>query len=120
MRRRARPEDQIQRAVITHLKVRAPLHLFWFHVPMGGKRKKIEAAIFNGLGSTAGVPDLILIYEGKVYGLELKVEGGRVSEAQRCTIERMKKAGAYCEICFGIDAALRWLEARGLLLGKTA
>jgi hypothetical protein len=69
-RRRTRPEDQIQRAVFDHLRVRGAPHVFAFHPANGGYRKPIEAAVLNGLGVRAGVPDVIAIHEGRCYGLD--------------------------------------------------
>jgi len=63
-RSRARPEDQIQRAIFQHLRARKAPGTFAFHVPNGGKRRPIEAAILKGLGVVAGVPDVVLIRAG--------------------------------------------------------
>jgi len=52
--RRQQPEAQIQRAVIQHLRLRPAAGVFAFHVPNGGARRPIEAAILKGLGVTAG------------------------------------------------------------------
>jgi hypothetical protein len=38
----------------------------------------IEARIFGGQGVVAGIPDVIIVHEGKTYGLELKAAGGRL------------------------------------------
>jgi len=67
-----RPEDKIQRAVIEHLRVRGVRDLFYFHCPNGGARRKTEAAIMRGLGVRAGVPDLIMVHQGKVFAMELR------------------------------------------------
>jgi hypothetical protein len=63
-----------------------------------------------------GVPDIIIVHEGRVYALELKAEGGRATALQLATIAAMEaaalshasqkvsiaqslytKAGAWCE-----------------------
>lgn len=119
-RRRNRPEDQIQRAVLAHLRARGAPGLFAFHVPNGGKRRPIEAAIMKGLGVVAGVPDLIIIHKGKVFGPEIKTEEGKATEVQRATMEAMRRAGAECDVCYGLNATLKWLEGHGLLLGRVA
>jgi hypothetical protein len=59
--RRKRPEDALQRCVLQHLRIRAPHDCFYFHPANGGQRSPVEAAILNGLGVRAGVPDLIII-----------------------------------------------------------
>lgn len=119
-RRRSRPEQIIQRAVFDHIRSRASAGVFAFHVPNGGKRRPIEAAILKGMGVTAGVPDIIAIHNGKTYAMELKAPGGRPSEKQLETIAKLNQAGAFTAICEGIDPALRVLEAWGLLRGKAA
>lgn len=115
-----RPEDAIQREVFKHLKVRKAKRVFAFHVPNGGKRAPIEAAIMKGLGVTAGVPDLIAIKDGKTYGLELKAEGGRVGPKQNEVLWQMENAGAVTGIVFGLSAALKWLEDNGILVGRAS
>lgn len=113
---RARPEQQLQRSVLAHLGRRGVPGLWFCHVPKGGYRGAIEAAIFKSLGVIAGVPDLLLIYAGKTYGLELKAaKGGRLSPAQIRTQEQMRQAGAIVATASGINDALNQLELWGLL-----
>jgi hypothetical protein len=113
-----REEDAIQRCVLQHLKARAVPGCFYFAVPMGGLRSRTEAAILNGLGSMAGIPDLVLICAGRTFGLELKAIGGRLSRAQIATQEAMRAAGAEVETAFGLDEAIGQLEAWHLLRGR--
>lgn len=115
-----RVEQQIQRAVVQHLRARGAPGLVFTHVPNGGYRRPIEAAIFKGIGVRAGVSDLLLWREGKSYALELKAPGGRVSEKQLEFISDMEKAGAFTCVCEGLDRALKTLEAWGLLRGQAA
>jgi hypothetical protein len=116
--RRARPEDIIQRAVFQHLRARKAPGTFAFHVPNGGKRKPIEAAIMKGLGVTAGVPDIIAIRAGHAYGLELKADGGEPSQKQIDVMAAMEAAGGTVALAIGLDAAIAQLEAWGLLKGN--
>jgi hypothetical protein len=115
---RLQPEAQIQRAVIEHLRRRGVAGSFAFHPANGGWRTAIEGAILKGMGVAAGVPDVIIISGGKVFGLELKVNNGRLTDIQRETIEAMQRAGAICGVAISIDEALRWLEQHGLLRGS--
>ncbi len=119
-RRRANPEGAIQKAVFAHLKARAAPGVFAFHVPNGGKRSPIEAAIMKGQGVRAGVPDLCLIHEGKAYFLELKADKGRLSEAQSQVMGEIERAGARWGMAIGLDAALLLLEGWNLLRGRAA
>jgi hypothetical protein len=118
--RRAQPEQQIQKALFTHIRARAQPGVFAFHVPNGGYRRKTEAAIMKGLGVVAGVPDVICIYRGRVYALELKSERGRLSPKQSETIAALVRAGAYTCVATGLDEALKQLEQWQLLRGAIA
>ena len=112
---RARPEAALQRSVLTHLSRRGMPGLWYCHVPNGGYRGAIEAAIFKSLGVVAGTPDLLLIYGGQTYGLELKASKGRLSPQQIATHERMKAAGAIVATATGIDEALGFLTLWGFI-----
>jgi hypothetical protein len=80
--KRRRHEQAIQRAVFGHLAVHAATATFAFHPGNGGARSPIEAKILKGQGVTPGVPDVIAIKGGQIFGLELKAPGGRLSPAQ--------------------------------------
>jgi hypothetical protein len=115
--RRARPEAQIQRAVLDHLRIRAVPNCFFFHCPNGEWRSRITGAILKGQGVVAGVPDLLLIHGGRVYGLELKSANGRTTDVQRETHARMREAGAIVSTAWGLDEALAQLDQWQLLRG---
>jgi VRR-NUC domain len=111
-------EGEIQKAVFQHLATRGVG--FSFHVPNGGWRSPIEAAILKGQGTRPGVPDIVIVYGGKCFALELKAAGGTLSPAQREAIERMRAAGADVGVAYGLTAALQWLEERGILRGRAS
>jgi VRR-NUC domain len=114
-----RLEQAYHRTVLQHLKARGAPGLFYFHVPsgafFGGKR---QGAIMKSLGWIAGLPDLFLIRDGRLFALELKADGGRATDAQLEVLERLRQAGAIVAICTGIDEAIRKLENLGLLKGR--
>jgi hypothetical protein len=112
-------EQAIQREVFRHLRTRAAPGVFAFHVPMGGYRKPIEAAIMKGIGVVAGVPDVFIVHAGRCFTLELKAEGGRASDKQLACIAALREAGAFTCIAEGLDRALACLEAWGLLVGRS-
>jgi hypothetical protein len=118
-RHRRRPEDAIQRAVFQHLRARAAPGVFAFHPANGGYRKPVEAAIMKGLGVVAGVPDAIVIHEGRCYALEIKAPGGRATPKQLAAVAAMEAAGVFTAIAEGLDRALAILEAWRLLLGRS-
>lgn len=110
-----RPEQDIHRSVVAHLKERAMPGVFFFHPENGGKRSAIEAKIFKGLGVRAGVPDLIVFYRAQIFGLELKAGKGRVSPVQLATMNDMEVAGARVAVARSLDEALVTLECWGVL-----
>jgi hypothetical protein len=113
--RHRQPEAQLQRAVLDHLCWRGVPGLFVFHYPADGWRSPTEAAIMKGMGVVAGIPDLLILYEGRLYGLELKVTGGRLTTAQIETQEHMRAAGAMIATAAGINAAVEQLKQWRLL-----
>jgi hypothetical protein len=112
---RDRSEQEIQRALFEHLAVRGARECFAFHVPNGGWRSRVEAAIMKGLGVQSGIPDIIAIKDGHAYALELKAPGGRLSETQREAHAALSAAGATVAAAFGLDDALARLEMWELL-----
>ena len=90
-----RPEQQIHRAVVQHLRQRGVPGLVFLHPANGGARKPVEAAIFKSLGVRAGASDLLLWHDGKTFALELKAEGGRATEAQLKFLSDIENAGAF-------------------------
>jgi len=114
---RRRLEQQIHRAVVNHLAARGAWGSVYWHHPAGGARSKIEAAIMRGLGARSGFPDLFILHEGHLYGLELKHGKGRLSQAQINTHVELAKAGATIGTAYGLNEALAWLELHGLLRG---
>jgi hypothetical protein len=115
MTRRVRPEQQIQRAVLEHLAWRAMPGVWWCHYPAGGWRSPIEAAIFKSLGVIAGVPDILIVHYGQLYALELKAQGGRLTDVQSDIQAAMRRAGAIVATARGLDDALGQLVLWGLI-----
>jgi hypothetical protein len=112
-------EAAIQRSIFAHLAQRGAPGVFAFHPANGGWRSPTEAAIFKGMGVVAGVPDIIVIHKGKVYGLELKSAGGRITAAQTQTLAKMAAAGANVGVAYSLDEALDALAYWGLLRGQS-
>lgn len=93
---RKRPEDDLQRKCVEILERVHPRYqgdVLWFHVPNGGGRSKVEAAIFKGLGVVAGVPDLVLIWGRGTLLVELKAPRGRLTKSQRKVFDQCDRMG---------------------------
>jgi hypothetical protein len=117
-KRRRYREQEVQLAVIEHLRWRGQPNLFWAHIPNGGARTAIEGAVFKSLDVVAGAPDILIIHGGKCFGLELKSEHGRVTPTQTDCHQRMERAGAVVGVVRGVDEAIAWLEQHNLLRGR--
>jgi hypothetical protein len=118
--RRAHPEQQIQRALCDHLRLRAKRGVLWLHPANGGLRNPCEAARFKRMGVLAGAADLLLWHEGNSFALELKAPGGRLSDAQLEFLARFNDAGGHSACAEGLDRALAVLESWGLLRGRAS
>jgi hypothetical protein len=108
----------VQRAVFAHIRARPAPGVVAWHCPNGGWRSKVEASILAGLGVRAGIPDVCAIKDGRAYFLELKAEGGRLSEAQERMLVDLRAAGAMATHAHSLDRALAVLEQWGLLRGQ--
>lgn len=101
----------MQRALVRHLHQRLAPPWMFFHVPNGGGRSKGEGGVFKALGVRAGIPDLILIGDGRMVCLECKADKGRLTPKQRETIAAFADAGAPTMIVRSVDQALEALAA---------
>lgn len=110
MARRNRPEQEFQASLVATLEKILTPETAVFAVPNGGARSKIEAAILKGQGVKAGVPDLVLIHDGRAFGLELKAMNGRLSPAQKERHADLAGAGMRIACARTIEDALRWLD----------
>jgi hypothetical protein len=115
--RNHQPEAAIQRAVFENLRARGAPGAFFWHRFSGGLRSRTEAARYKGMGAIAGLPDLMILHQGKLYCIELKAEGGRLSEAQERVLIALREAGAMASHAHGLNQALRILEGWQLLRG---
>lgn len=113
--KRQRPEQAIQRAVVGHLRARARPGVVWFHVPNERKQSPRQGAEFKRQGVLAGVSDLILLYDGKAFALELKAGKNGPTVAQGAFIDAFNNSGGYAAWASGVDAAVKVLQAWSLI-----
>ena len=113
-KKRSHPEDAEQRAVCKYLDLK---RILYCHVPNGGGRSKIEAAIMKGLGVKAGVPDL-LIFDRPIPGIagcaiEMKSATGRVSPQQKEWLDALEKRGWLVCVARSAGEAIAFLRGNG-------
>jgi hypothetical protein len=119
MTRRNRPEEALQRTVASYLDLALPRDAVWFHPPNGGARSKAEAGIFKAMGVKRGVPDLIIIYRGRVVAIELKAPGGTRSPAQKLMHAQLSAAGALVYTATSIEEVESFLRVAFIPLKAT-
>lgn len=114
-------ENDIQKNVFRHFRQRSAPGVFAFHPKNGGVHQRgRRAGINTGLGVIPGVPDIVAVKGGQMFCLELKTEAGKIGPAQNDILEKLTQCGAVVGVAHGLTAALRWLEAHGLLVGRAA
>src|SRR5262245_8907913 len=83
-----------------------------FAIPNGGKRSKAVAGKLKAEGVKAGVPDICLPVARRGYHglfIELKAEGGQVTELQELFIERVSEQDYFAKVCVGAQNAIATL-----------
>ena len=117
---RAKPrhiEDDLQRAVMSYLRVVLPRTVRAWHTPNGGKRNAREAARLKAQGVMTGVSDILIMWNA--YGalrmacIELKAPTGRLSEPQKDFLSFAGGVGCFTFVCRSVDevkAALGYCE----------
>jgi hypothetical protein len=72
------------------------------------RRRKIwHVKIHGGPHQRAGLPDLLLIVEGRAVWIEVKGDGGIVSPLQQHTLEQLRAAGCVAEVVRSFDDFLK-------------
>jgi len=111
-----RPEEQLQRSVVDLLSVYANRGLLTFsHVPNGGWRKPTEAGRLKAMGTTPGVPDLLIwLPGGGHFQVELKAGSGKLSAAQIAWHATVTSLGHRVYVCRSINDVERVLRAESV------
>jgi len=104
----------LQRAITRYLYASLPSAAWWCAIPNGGGRSKAEAGILKATGVKAGAPDLVIVWEGRFFGIELKAPKGRLSESQKSTCDMIVRAGGFYTVIRSIDELEAYLAGHGL------
>jgi hypothetical protein len=81
------PEGKVTAAIVRELKRRKARgeSIFWLKIHGGPMQR-------------AGVPDLVVIYRGQTYWVEIKAPGGRATPFQLYTIQSIVDAGGVAAV----------------------
>ncbi len=109
-------EDQLHAGVKAFLDAALPSDAFAAHYPAGGKRPKSTAGKMKSMGQVAGMPDWLIVYRGRLFGIELKTRSGRLSPEQIATHDALRRAGACVWLARSVDDVQQALQAWGIPL----
>ena len=85
-------ESQIQKACVKWFDAQYPeLYYNLWAVPNGGARNAVTGANLKAEGVRPGVSDLMFLYQGTLYCIEMKKPGGNQSESQKEFELKMKQ-----------------------------
>lgn len=108
-------EDALQTAVMRYLDLQGPRYGFTaLHVPNGGKRNPREGARLKAMGVKAGVPDILILKDGRADWIELKAGDGRISPAQRERHCELVERGCRIIVCRSLGEVIVALHAWGI------
>lgn len=111
---RNNPERGIQIAVADHLRLRAKPGVVWFHVP-NAPRNAVSGRNLKRMGMRAGVSDIILFHDRRLFALELKAPGNKATDEQGKFMSDVEAAGGRSACAIGLDDALATLNEWGIL-----
>ena len=90
---------------------------FWTTFPAGWDvMGRARAGKLYACGLKAGVPDILIFYNGFTLAIELKTAKGKTSAVQQMTQERLTKVGVFVHTCRDVEDVEYILKMRGLPL----
>ena len=113
---RNRPEEQLQKAVAQYLDLVLPKDAVWWHTPnQRGTRKGWENKMLSAMGVKAGVPDCVILWNKRLYCVELKAPREYLSDAQKDMHDRLRRAGAKITLARCLEDVEDFLLLNGIL-----
>ncbi len=109
MKRRAQPETKLQQAVATYLMLCLKPPAWWTSIEHGVEVAPAVAQRWASIGVKPGIPDVLIVHDGRCYWIECKAEKGTLSSAQLDTHEKLMHAGSTIHVCRSVDDLRRSL-----------
>jgi hypothetical protein len=117
MKTRGTPEADLQRAVVSALRVVLPKGTIVHHsaneIAQSGPRGAKRQAILTGMGVHPGFADLVVLCDSRVLFLELKSRKGQLSPAQQAFRDAVQAQGFGWALVRSLDDALGALADHG-------
>ena len=106
---RPQSEAALHGAVMAFLRVALPSDAVVHHSPNESDGSAIYTKKQMGKGMVPGWPDLEIIYEGRIYFIELKSAKGRITANQNLCMGRLERAGAPVALCRTLEGVEAFL-----------
>lgn len=117
MKKRGTPEADIQRVIVSLLRVVLPKGSIVHHaaneIASGGRAGQVRQAILVGMGVHPGFADLVVLSQGKVMFLEVKSSTGTLRTAQEAFRDAVTQQGFAWALVRSVDDAVGALRAHG-------
>lgn len=109
-------EHNIQAQLITELDYKMRREIVRLAIPNGGMRHPLVGKMLKAEGLLPGSPDLVFaMTDGKTLWLEMKKQGGRLSDEQLGLHHKLKQLGHTIEVAYSVDEALMICARHGVL-----
>lgn len=108
-------ERQIQRAIIGYLRRVLPgaiVHHSANGIPLRGNRIAMSNAKLDGM--IPGFPDVLTLWRGRAYCIEVKAKAGSLSKSQKQMAAQMEAQGIPFAVCRSIDETRETLAGWGV------
>jgi len=107
-------EYDLHLSVVKFLRMALGAGAVFFHCPNGGYRRHTEAQRFKAMGVIPGIPDIGIIWLGKIIWIELKAGKGKESDAQLYCHVRLRSAGSAVTVCRTLQEVIDVLVDAGV------
>lgn len=111
--RRKNTEEQLHKAVAKYLAAGLGPGSWFTTFPAGGGGK-IRGGKLKAMGLKPGVPDVLIIHQGRAYWIELKAEGGRLNDKQKALHPLLSEVGCCVAVCRSLEDVEESLREWGI------
>ena len=123
-----KPETAIQINMVDMLsRLAQQYNFFFFSVPnegameVAGLMAKVKlalvsaiTAILKKMGMTPGIPDLVIVWQGRAFFIEVKTPTGSLTGSQPKVHARLRACGCPVAVCKSVKELLEQLEEWGI------
>lgn len=115
-----RPEDTLQASVAAYLNVALPRASWWTATANGAflggdvKRRAIQSRRMKQAGVKNGTPDILIVWDGRFFAVELKTAKGKLTDAQKDVCDAIVGAGGGWTVARSIEDVATFLRSHNV------